>query len=76
LIGAFKVFAEVYVLYDGLPGPYNNSGMTLVYYVFDLFYRQQRMGIASAAAYILFAIILIFTFIQYRVGRRAVEYVS
>jgi multiple sugar transport system permease protein len=50
--------------------------MTLVYYVFDLFYRQQRMGIASAAAYILFAIILIFTFIQYRVGRRAVEYVS
>ncbi|PLV59310.1 carbohydrate ABC transporter permease [Thermotoga sp. KOL6] len=76
LIGAFKVFAEVYILYDGLPGPYNNSGMTLVYYVFDLFYRQQRMGIASAAAYILFAIILIFTFVQYRFGRRAVEYVS
>ncbi|ODN30958.1 carbohydrate ABC transporter permease [Fervidobacterium thailandense] len=76
VIGAFKVFQEVFVLYDGLPGPYGNSGMTMVYYVFDLFYRQQRMGIASAAAYLLFLIILAFTFIQYRVGNRVVEYVS
>lgn len=76
VIGAFKVFQEVFVLYDGLPGPYGNSGMTMVYYVFDLFYRQQRMGIASAAAYLLFLIILAFTFIQYRIGNRVVEYVS
>ena len=76
VIGAFKVFQEVFILYDGLPGPYGNSGMTMVYYVFDLFYRQQRMGIASAAAYLLFIVILIFTFIQYRVGDKVVEYVS
>ncbi|WP_448374455.1 carbohydrate ABC transporter permease [Fervidobacterium sp.] len=76
VIGAFKVFQEVFVLYDGLPGPYGNSGMTMVYYVFDLFYRQQRMGIASAAAYLLFLVILVFTFIQYRVGDKVVEYVS
>lgn len=76
VIGAFKVFQEVFILYDGLPGPYGNSGMTMVYYVFDLFYRQQRMGIASAAAYLLFIVIMIFTFIQYRVGNRVVEYVS
>ncbi|MGB9615614.1 MAG: carbohydrate ABC transporter permease, partial [Fervidobacterium sp.] len=76
VIGAFKVFQEVFVLYDGLPGPYGNSGMTMVYYVFDLFYRQQRMGIASAAAYLLFMVILVFTIIQYRVGDKVVEYVS
>jgi len=76
VIGAFKVFQEVFILYDGLPGPYGNSGMTMVYYVFDLFYRQQRMGIASAAAYLLFLVILVFTFIQYRVGDKVVEYVS
>ncbi|ABS60260.1 MULTISPECIES: sugar ABC transporter permease [Fervidobacterium] len=76
VIGAFKVFQEVFILYDGLPGPYGNSGMTMVYYVFDLFYRQQRMGIASAAAYLLFMVILVFTFIQYRVGDKVVEYVS
>ncbi len=76
VIGAFKVFQQVFILYDGLPGPYGNSGMTMVYYVFDMFYRQQRMGIASAAAYLLFIIILVFTFIQYRVGDKVVEYVG
>jgi len=76
VIGSFKVFQEVFILYEGLPGPYGNSGMTMVYYVFDLFYRQQRMGIASAAAYLLFLVILVFTFVQYRVGDKVVEYVS
>jgi multiple sugar transport system permease protein len=76
LIGSFKVFTEVYVLYSGLPGPYNNSGMTMVYYVFDRFYVQQRMGIACAAAYILFGIILIFTAVQFLVGKKTVEYAS
>ncbi len=75
-IGAFKVFTEIFVLYQGLPGPYNNSGLTMVYYVFDLFYNQQRMGIACAAAYLLFGIILIFTMVQFRLGRKMVEYVS
>ncbi len=76
LISSFKVFTEVYVLYSGLPGPYNNSGMTMVYYVFDRFYVQQRMGIACAAAYILFGIILIFTAVQFLVGKKTVEYAS
>ncbi len=75
-IGAFKVFTQVFVLYQGLPGPYNNSGLTMVYYVFDLFYNQQRMGMACAAAYLLFGVILIFTMIQFRLGRKMVEYVS
>jgi len=76
LISSFKVFTEIYVLYSGLPGPYNNSGMTMVYYVFDRFYVQQRMGIACAAAYVLFAVILIFTALQFWVGRKTVEYTS
>lgn len=76
LISSFKVFTEIYVLYSGLPGPYNNSGMTMVYYVFDRFYVQQRMGLACAAAYVLFAIILIFTGLQFWLSRKTVEYVS
>jgi len=76
MISAFKVFAEVYVLYGGLPGPYNYSGLTMVYYVFDLFYRQQRMGIACAGAYLLFVAIAVLTFIQFKIGRKMVEYVS
>lgn len=74
VIGAFKVFTEVYVLYQAVPGPYNNSGLTIVYYIFQTFYTNQQMGLASAAAYILFAIILVFTLIQFRIGQKRVEY--
>ncbi len=75
VIGAFKVFTEVYVLYQGVPGPYNNSGLTIVYYIFNTFYGDQQMGLASAAAYVLFGIILFFTLIQFRASRKKVEYV-
>jgi multiple sugar transport system permease protein len=74
VIGAFKVFTEVYVLYQAVPGPYNNSGLTIVYYIFQTFYTNQQMGLASAAAYILFAIILVFTLVQFRAGQKRVEY--
>ncbi|MCD6462847.1 MAG: sugar ABC transporter permease [Thermotogae bacterium] len=74
MIAAFKVFTEVYVLYEGLPGPYNNSGLTIVYFIFDTFYQQQRMGYACAAAYVLFSIILVLTLIQFGIGRKKVQY--
>ncbi|OQC32452.1 MAG: Lactose transport system permease protein LacF [Thermotogae bacterium ADurb.Bin062] len=76
VIGNFKVFTQVYVLYQALPGPYNNSGMTMVYYIFDRFYAHQQMGEASAAAYVLFMIILVLTFFQFRVGKQRVQYVG
>lgn len=76
MIGAFKVFDEIFILYVGMPGPYNNSGMTLVYYIYDKFYHQQRMGEASAAAYVLFGITLIFTFLQMKAGKKKVYYDS
>jgi len=76
VIGNFKVFTQLYVLYDGLPGPYNNSGMTMVFYIFDKFYKEQRMGEASAAAYVLFMIIIVLTFFQFRVGKQRVNYTS
>lgn len=76
VIGNFKVFTEIFVLYHELPGPYNNSGMTMVYYIFNKFYKDQRMGEASAAAYVLFMIIMILTFFQFRAGKRRVSYVS
>jgi len=74
-IGAFKVFTQVYVLYQAVPGPYNRSGLTIVYYIFNTFYGNQQMGLASAAAYILFGIILVFTLLQFKAGRKRVEYI-
>jgi len=76
VIANFKVFTQVFVLYNQLPGPYNNSGMTMVYYIFDKFYSEQRMGEASAAAYVLFMIIMVLTFFQFQAGRKRVKYTS
>ncbi|MCK9524935.1 MAG: sugar ABC transporter permease [Limnochordia bacterium] len=75
IIGAFKLFTEVYVLYTGRPGPVN-SGMTIVYYVYRNAFERYRMGYASAAAYILFAIIFIFTLVQMRASKRRIHYGS
>lgn len=75
IIGAFKLFTEVYVLYTGRPGPVN-SGMTIVYYVYRNAFERYRMGYASAAAYILFAIIFIFTLVQMSAAKRRVHYGS
>lgn len=75
IIGAFKLFTEIYVLYTGNPGPLN-SGMTIVYYVYRNAFERYRMGYASAAAYILFAIIFVFTLIQMAASKRRVHYDS
>jgi len=74
MIGSFKVFTMVYVLYEGYPGPYNLSGLTMVYYIFRKFYEEQRMGEACAAAYMLFLIILVLTVFQLRIGKEKVQY--
>lgn len=73
IIGAFKMFTEIYVLYTGSPGPLS-SGLTIVYYVYRNAFERYRMGYASAAAYILFAIIFVFTLIQMYASKRRVHY--
>jgi len=73
VIGSFKLFDEVFVLYDKQTGPLK-SGLTIVYYIFNKFNRYWQFSIASAAAFILFVIILIFTLIQLRIGQKKTNY--
>lgn len=73
VIGGFKIFDEVFVLYDQKPGPLQ-SGLTIVYYVFNKFYMNWQFAIASSAAFVLFIIILIFTLIQLFAGKKKVHY--
>ncbi|SOC44608.1 carbohydrate ABC transporter permease [Ureibacillus acetophenoni] len=73
LINSFKVFDEVFALFNGRPGP-GYSAQTIVYYIFEKFYNEWEFGIASAAAFVLFIIIFIFTLIQLYVGKRKVNY--
>lgn len=74
LINAFQVFTQVYVLYNQMPGPYANSGLTMVFYIYNTFYNEQQMGLASAAAYVLLGIIMVLTLIQFRTTEKRVEY--
>lgn len=73
VIGSFKLFDEVFVLYDKQTGPLK-SGLTIVYYIYNKFNRYWQFSIASAAAFVLFVIILIFTLIQLRIGQKKTNY--
>ncbi|RSK27762.1 sugar ABC transporter permease [Bacillus sp. HMF5848] len=73
IINSFKVFDEVFALFNGKPGP-AYSAQTVVYYIFEKFYNEWEIGIASAAAYVLFLVIFIFTLVQLYVGKRKVTY--
>lgn len=62
-INAFKVYAQVYSLFNGKAGM-ANSATTGVFYIFNKFYVDARYGQGMAAAIILFALILLFTIVQ------------
>lgn len=62
-ISCFKVFSELFPLFNGKPGPYLNL-YTVVYYIRYAMIEKRKYGYASAAAVVLFFCILIFTFIQ------------
>ena len=66
MIGAFKVYNEVFALFQGKAGP-ANSAMTIVYYIYDTFYNSFKYGVAAAGSVVLFLIILALTQIQLRV---------
>ena len=73
VINASKVFSELFPLYNGKPGS-AYSLYTVVYYLFDMFYKQWELGPAAASAVILFIIVLIFTMIQLFIQRKWKNY--
>ncbi|MCM0646901.1 sugar ABC transporter permease [Clostridium swellfunianum] len=73
IIRGFKIFDEIFVLYDRGAGPLN-SGMTIVYYIFNKFYMNWQFSVASAASFILLVIILVFTIFQFYIAKKKVHY--
>ncbi len=72
MIGAFQLFSEPYVMTRGGPA---QATLTVVYYIYQVaFDFSNRMGKASAIAWVLFAIIFVLTFLQSRLQRRWVHY--
>ena len=68
-INAFKVYAQVYSIFNGKAG-IADIATTAVFYIFNKFYVENRYGQGMAAAVILFVLILIFTVIQNYVLKR------
>lgn len=66
-IKSFQVFIEIYIMSNDSGGP-NYATTTIVYYIYNIGLRGVfDMGKASAAAYILFFIIMIVAIIQLKV---------
>jgi multiple sugar transport system permease protein len=70
-IGGFQVFTSAYVATAGGPA---NSTRFFVLHLYDTAFSYFRMGYASAMAWLLFTIVLLFTLVQFAVARRLVYY--
>jgi multiple sugar transport system permease protein len=71
VISSFQVFTNVYVMTKG--GPADATLMYVLQMYFKAF-SDLKMGYTSAMAWILFAIILVFTLLQFHFARRWVYY--
>lgn len=70
-IASFQVFEQVFIMTEGGPA-YATTVLGLFIYLNA--FRYNNMGYAAAAAYILFAIILVITLLQFRLQGRWTNY--
>lgn len=77
VISSLNVFTQGYVMFDADGGP-ENSALFVVMYLFKRAFGSGyfQMGYASAIAWVLFLIILFFTFVQFKLADRWVYYES
>lgn len=77
VINGLQLFTAVYVMTGSggvLPGGPLNSTRSIVLYIVEAAFRSQNMGYASAAAFVLFVMILAFSLLQLRLVERSFEY--
>ncbi len=71
LIGSFQIFENVLVLTNGGPG---TATRVLVFDLYQNAFVNSRMGYASAQAWILCVVIMVMTWLMFRISRRMVHY--
>jgi multiple sugar transport system permease protein len=71
IIASFQVFDMVYVMTGGGPG---DASTTMVFHIYELAFVKFTFGLSSAAAVVLFVIILGVTLVQFWGQRRWVHY--
>jgi multiple sugar transport system permease protein len=71
IINSFQIFTSVYVMTQGGP---NNGSLFFVLYIYRHAFQYFNIGYASALAWILFIVIMVFTLIVFRSSRAWVYY--
>ncbi len=69
MITGLQAFNEPYSLFVSEPIPENAT--TMVYYMYTQGFKEFQFGYASSIAWVVFLIIFVFTFIQFRVDRNS-----
>jgi multiple sugar transport system permease protein len=73
LIGAFQFFTEVHVMTGGTGRPADATLMMSIY-LWQTAFQFFKMGYASAQAWVLFLIVIVFTVLLFRISGRLVYY--
>ncbi len=71
IVGSFQIFTQAYVMTQGGP---NNATLTMVLYIYNKAFLQFHFGYASALAWALFVVILLFTLLIIRSSEMWVYY--
>lgn len=71
VIGSLKIFGQIYVMTGGGPG---TSTYVMVFYIYKQAFQFFDYGYAAALAFVLFAVILVLTLIQWNLRKRWVHY--
>ena len=66
MAGYFQLFAEPYVMTQG--GPVEST-VSVLYFMYDQGFKWWNLGFASAVAFALFLVMIVFTLLQYRFAR-------
>ncbi|ACZ41747.1 binding-protein-dependent transport systems inner membrane component [Thermobaculum terrenum ATCC BAA-798] len=71
MIGSLQVFGQILLMTGG--GPIRRT-TTVAFYLYQKAFRDFEMGYAAAIAYCLFAMMIVFTIIYWRLAYREIEY--
>jgi multiple sugar transport system permease protein len=63
IIASFQVFGQTYIVTGGGP---ELSTRVMVHYIYDTAFGEYRMGYAAAVSWLLFLVIAVFSFIQFK----------
>jgi multiple sugar transport system permease protein len=73
IIGTFQIFTEPYIMTQG--GPEGKTRFVAMF-VYENAFQYQRLGYASAVAWVLFIVIVVLTVLAFQFFRKRVYYAA